>query len=218
SDDEYGPSQTQTQGKSSQLSGAEINSLADSLVHYIFVCDQKKNPIKQIDMRKQVLKENGAAIKNVLEVAKEKLTQIFGVVLQPIVGRAGQFMLINKIQDDLETPIITWSEDEQVKSCLLFIILSAIFMNENVMSDEQLWTMLKKFGIEPDVAHEEFGDVKKLINNEYKQQLYLDVVKNATNEPPSYEYRWGPRAISEISKTNVLDFVCTVNILNLLFN
>lgn len=59
--------------------------------------------------------------------------------------------------------------------------------------------------------HAVFGDVKKLITQEFVRMGYLEYVRDPKSDPPVYEFKWGPRAKLEISKRNALDFVCQVS-------
>ena len=58
--------------------------------------------------------------------------------------------------------------------------------------------------------HEVFGDVKKLLTQEFSRQGYLEVTKQPSMEPPVTEFRWGQRAKNETSKRKVLEFVSKV--------
>ena len=60
--------------------------------------------------------------------------------------------------------------------------------------------------------HETFGDVKKLVTQEFVKQAYLELTKLPNNEQPVFEVRWGQRAKLETSKLQILKFVSLVTI------
>ena len=60
--------------------------------------------------------------------------------------------------------------------------------------------------------HETFGDVKKLVTQEFVKQAYLDFTKLPNSERPVFEVRWGQRAKLETSKMKILKFVSLVRI------
>ena len=66
--------------------------------------------------------------------------------------------------------------------------------------------------------HAVFGDVKKLITQEFVRMGYLEYVRDPKSDPPVYEFKWGPRAKLEISKRNALDFVCQVSEVQMLLH
>ncbi|XP_060678969.1 necdin-like 2, partial [Hemiscyllium ocellatum] len=74
-----------------------------------------------------------------------------------------------------------------------------------------LWHTLKKLRIDPSERHEDFGDVKKVIAEEFVKQKYLEYQRVPHTDPAEYEFRWGPRAMKETSKSKVLEFVAKMH-------
>ncbi|MCV4932095.1 MAGE domain-containing protein, partial [Escherichia coli] len=90
------------------------------------------------------------------------------------------------------------------------VLLSIIFMNGNRSSEAVIWEVLRKLGLRPGIHHSLFGDVKKLITDEFVKQKYLDYARVPNSNPPEYEFFWGPRAHVESSKLKVMHFVARV--------
>ena len=65
--------------------------------------------------------------------------------------------------------------------------------------------------------HEVFGDVKKLITQEFVKQLYLECDKVPKSEPPVFDFSWGPRALQELRKRSCLELVSEVTTLQVYF-
>ena len=65
--------------------------------------------------------------------------------------------------------------------------------------------------------HEVFGDVKKLITQEFVKQLYLECDKVPKSEPPVFDFSWGPRALQELRKRSCLELVSEVTTLKVHF-
>uniref|UniRef100_A0ABI7W9J1 MAGE domain-containing protein n=1 Tax=Felis catus TaxID=9685 RepID=A0ABI7W9J1_FELCA len=65
-------------------------------------------------------------------------------------------------------------------------------------------------GILGTIHHSLFGDVKKLITDEFVKQKYLDYARVPNSNPPEYEFFWGLRSYYETSKMKVLKFACKV--------
>ncbi|XP_077971318.1 melanoma-associated antigen D2-like [Styela clava] len=180
----------------------DIMRRANELVYLMLIREQSKTPVKRPDVMKHVLKEQKTAFNNVMKAANDKLVKVFGMEIVEIgEGTKKAYILRNKL-DQLLVP----GQDE-AKRGLLFIILTLIFMSGNVMQDGPFWHALKKLGIEPTVRHAEFGDVKKLIMNEFARQMYLDVTRTPGSDPPQHSFKWGPRAYQEVTKLRLLDFV-----------
>lgn len=196
----------------SALSASDIKRLANITVHYILTVNQKYAPIKRIDIIKNILKrENARLFKQVIGEAKKILNDVFGFELLHLEKKKTMYILINNMVSKEESHL-ELSVQENQKRGLLFVILAVIFMNNNTITEGVLNNFLKRLGIDYDsrVHHEVFGDVRKLITQEFVRQQYLDMEKVAGSDPLVYQFQAGERALVEISKRDVLDFVCHI--------
>ncbi|XP_061186560.1 non-structural maintenance of chromosomes element 3 homolog [Saccostrea echinata] len=209
---------TQAEKAHSSMDRGEQEKKLNDLVQFLLIMDQKKLPIKKLDINKQVLKEHSKAFPVMIKQAEEKLKKIFGIELVSLEDKQkGTYILVNTLDTDVDEQLeqvpglsltpVEWSEDDHARTGLLMVVLSAVFMNGEVMIDSQLYHMLKKLGVDQDYTHAVFGDVKKLLTTEFVRQGYLEHTKQPNSDPPVYEYRWGFRAKKEITKRNCLDFV-----------
>jgi len=191
------------------LNRNEIERKANEVVHLMLVWEQKKIPIKRQDINKLVMKDYRSLFNEVLPIADKKLQKVFGLKIEEIgEGSKKAYMLKNIIEmPQTDNPLLkVWQND--AKMGLLTCILTLIYMSGNVLSDSALWNALKRLhNIEKDKMHRKFGDVKKLITNEFVRQMYLEQTKVPNSDPPQFEYRWGQRANVETSKRKILEFV-----------
>merc|ERR1712168_1762564 len=99
-------------------------------------------------------------------------------------------MLINKLEAaegaSLDTPT-------SPKIGLLFVILGVIFMKGGAVKESLIWNTLKKLRVDQGEKHEEFGDVKKLVTDEFVRQRYLEYVRIPHTEPIEHVFHWGQR-------------------------
>ncbi|OWF48308.1 non-structural maintenance of chromosomes element 3 homolog [Mizuhopecten yessoensis] len=211
---------TQAQKAAASMDPADQEKRLHDLVQYLLIMDQKKLPIKKMDINKHVLKEHRGAFPVMMKKAGDALLQVFGIELVALEDKLkGTYILVNRVDTDTEdlgnrdgqagqdfTPV-EWPEEDDAKTGLLMVILSLIFMNGQVMLDSYMWHTLKKLGIDTDFNHEVFGDSKKLITQEFAKQGYIEYTRQQNSDPPVYEFRWGQRAKQEISRKNCLDFV-----------
>lgn len=211
-DSNEGPSQSQktTAKRSHSTKREEIDRLVNDFVYFALVTDQKKVPFKRTDAMKHVAKDKSCNFNDILPLAKEKLKTVFGFDLVEVEKTKGTFFLINTIVSNPSSPHLEWTDKEQNKCGLLMIILSLIYFSGKTMQEAVLWQVLKKMGINPESPqpHEVFGDVKKLVTQEFRQQQYLEINKlpRASTEPPANEVLWGQRALQEVSEEKVQEF------------
>ncbi|KAK2185794.1 hypothetical protein NP493_222g02010 [Ridgeia piscesae] len=180
------------------------------LVQYLLIMDQKKIPIKKLDINKYVLKEHSRAFNMFFRRAKTTLKEVFGINLIELDAKQKSYILVNILENDDDRAHLVWPPEDNAKMGLLMVILTTIFMKGNIMQDSLLYHMLKKLGIDTEQNHPVFGDLKRLITQEFVRMGYLEYVRDPKSDPPVYDFKWGPRAKLEISKRNALDFVCQI--------
>ncbi|XP_048742611.1 non-structural maintenance of chromosomes element 3 homolog [Ostrea edulis] len=211
-------SATQAEKAHSSMERGEQEKKLHDLVQFLLIMDQKKLPIKKQDINKQVLKEHSKAFPVMIKLAEKKLKEVFGIELVSLEDKQkGMYILVNTLDTDVDEELeqdpnlnltpVDWSEEDHAKTGLLMVVLSAVFMNGDVMVDSQLFHMLKKLGVDQDGYHAVFGDVKKLLTTEFVRQGYLEHIRQPNTDPPVYEFRWGFRARKEITKRICLNFV-----------
>uniref|UniRef100_A0A8C6ZNF5 NSE3 homolog, SMC5-SMC6 complex component n=1 Tax=Nothoprocta perdicaria TaxID=30464 RepID=A0A8C6ZNF5_NOTPE len=85
-----------------------------------------------------------------------------------------------------------------------------IFMKGNSVKDGAMWEFLRRLRVHPGERHEVFGDVRKLVTEEFVRQKYLDISPIPLTDPVEFKFQWGPRAAKETSRRELLQFVATV--------
>ncbi|KAF6090978.1 MAGE family member D2 [Phyllostomus discolor] len=187
---------------------ALLQGRANELVKYLLVKDQTKIPIKRSDMLKDIIKEYTDVYPEIIERAGYSLEKVFGIQLKEIDKNDHLYILLSTLEPT-DAGILGTTKDSP-KLGLLMVLLSIIFMNGNRSSEAVIWEVLRKLGLRPGIHHSLFGDVKKLITDEFVKQKYLDYARVPNSNPPEYEFFWGLRSYYETSKMKVLKFACKV--------
>ncbi|KAG7224395.1 hypothetical protein INR49_004737 [Caranx melampygus] len=196
------PSTSQVQRGLEKLTSAQVDQKTAEVVQYFLVKDQKKIPIRRADLVKHVVKEYRNIYPEIMKRAVRTFDQVFGLKLVEIDTKNHTYILINKLEtSEGASPI---NGPTNPKTGLLFVILSVIFMKGGVVREgEEAFrsiSLLKE-------KHEEFGDVKKVVTDEFVRQKYLEYVRIPHTEPAEHEFRWGQRADEEVSKAKILEFM-----------
>ncbi|XP_018516982.1 necdin-like 2 [Lates calcarifer] len=199
------PSSTQVQRGLEKLTPAQVDQKTAEVVQYFLVKDQKKIPIRRADLVKHVVKEYRNIYPEIMKRAVRIFDQVFGLKLVEIDTKNHMYILVNKLETvEGASPI---NSPTNPKMGLLFVILSVIFMKGGVVRENLIWNTLKKLRVDPAEKHEEFGDVKRVVTDEFVRQRYLEYVRIPHTEPPEHEFRWGQRADMEVSKAKILEFM-----------
>uniref|UniRef100_G7Q2U1 MAGE family member D2 n=1 Tax=Macaca fascicularis TaxID=9541 RepID=G7Q2U1_MACFA len=185
-----------------------LQGRANDLVKYLLAKDQTKIPIKRSDMLKDIIKEYTDVYPEIIERAGYSLEKVFGIQLKEIDKNDHLYILLSTLEPT-DAGILGTTKDSP-KLGLLMVLLSIIFMNGNRSSEAVIWEVLRKLGLRPGIHHSLFGDVKKLITDEFVKQKYLDYARVPNSNPPEYEFFWGLRSYYETSKMKVLKFACKV--------
>lgn len=202
------PTFTQAEKSLKEMAPGDVDRKVNDLVHFLLSMDSKKLPIKRQDISKNVLKECSRAFPILMEKAKEKLDMVFGMDLVTLDSK--RYILVNRLENDGDEPHQDWPKEDSARMGLVMLILASIFMNGNVMNQSQLEHLLKKLSLDMEQHHEVFGDLKKLITQEFVRQGYLEYIRQPASDPPTYELKWGERAKSELTKREALNFVCQI--------
>lgn len=199
------PSSSQVQKGLDRLTPAQVDLKMAEVVQFFLVKDQKKIPIRRADIVKHVLKEYRNIYPEILKRAERTLEQVFGLKVVEIDTKNHVYILINRLEA-VEGAALSGSPSTP-KTGLLFVILSIIFMKGGIVKESLVWNTLKKLRVDPGEKHEEFGDVKKVVTDEFVRQRYLEYVRVPHTEPVEFEFRWGQRADIEVSKVKLLEFM-----------
>ncbi|CAL8326256.1 unnamed protein product [Merluccius merluccius] len=199
------PTTSQVQKGLEKLLPAQLNEKTTELVQYFLIKDQKKLPVRRADIVKNVLKEYKNVYPKILERAAQTFEQVFGFEVVEMDTKNPVYILINKLEPAEGAP--TRISSSNPKTGLLFVILSVVYMKGGVVREALVWNTLKKMQVDPGEKHQEFGDVKKLVTEEFVRQRYLEYTKIPHTEPIENEFRWGQRAEVEVSKLKILEFL-----------
>lgn len=181
----------------------EQNQLANRLLRYFLTLSKEKQVITKARIVKNVFDDQGKHFHPVMIKVKSILSEIFGIELAEV--ESNKYMLVNGIENNL--PHIELPPSEKSQLVLLFLVLSHIFMSEEICTEESLWNFLTKLGIDLNNNHHPyFGDVKHLISEVFVSQRYLDKISTEGENDTKVEYKWGPRT-KTFSRRTVFEFV-----------
>uniref|UniRef100_A0A8C9RJZ8 Necdin-like 2 n=1 Tax=Scleropages formosus TaxID=113540 RepID=A0A8C9RJZ8_SCLFO len=203
------PSSSQLQRGLDRLTPAQVDRKVAEVVQFILIKDQKKVPIKRADIVKNVIKEYKNIYPEIIKRANMKFEKVFGFQLVEVDPKNHAYILVNKLEQNPRQPAVM--SPGHPKTGLLFVILSVIFMKGGVVKEPVVWNTLKKLRVDQGEKHEEFGDVKKLVTEEFVRQRYLEYTRIPHTEPLEHEFRWGVRAEKEVDKMKMLEFVSQVH-------
>ena len=207
--------QVQEGEKSSQASAPAASShtdlltrKAELLVQYMLYKYKMREFIKRSKMLQKINRRYKEQSPEILSKASEHMEMVFGLVLKEVRPNSHCYTLVSNLDlSDSESMRGDWGLP---KNGLLMPLLGVIYLNGNHAPEEKIWKFLNMLGIYDGRSHFIFGEPRKLITEDLVREEYLEYRQVPGSDPPRYEFLWGPKALTETSKTKVLQFLAKV--------
>lgn len=179
-----------------------------SLEQFILSRFKLKKPILKADMLHIVGEDYQDRFAEVLKKVSEQLETFFALDLNEADSTRHSYVLVSKLK--LPNNGRVRPGRGFPKTGLLMHILGMIFINDNCVSEEEIWRDLRLMHVYPRKRHFIFGEPRKLITD-FVRLKYLECRQVPHSDPPCSEFLWGPKAHLETSKLKVLEFWAKVN-------
>ncbi|XP_055293531.1 melanoma-associated antigen B2-like [Moschus berezovskii] len=186
-----------------------LTRMAEMLVQYLLYKFKLRELIKRSEMLKAIDRRYREQFPEILSRASECMEMVFGLVLKKVRPNSHCYTLVSNLDlRDSESMRGDWGLP---KNGLLMPLLGVIYLNGHRASEEEIWKFLNILGIYDGRNHFIFGEPRKLITEDLVREEYLEYRQVPGSDPPRYEFLWGPKALTESSKTKVLQFLTKVN-------
>ncbi|CAD7676227.1 unnamed protein product [Nyctereutes procyonoides] len=187
---------------------AQLVQKAHELMWYVLVKDQKRMIIWFPDMVKDVIGSYKKWCRSILRRTSLILARVFGLHLRLTSLHTMEFSLVKALEpEELDRVALS---NRMPMTGLLLMILSLIYVKGRGARESAVWNVLRILGLRPWKKHSTFGDVRRLITEEFVRQNYLKYQRVPHVEPPEYEFFWGSRASREITKMQIMEFLARV--------
>ncbi|XP_065325215.1 non-structural maintenance of chromosomes element 3 homolog [Gordionus sp. m RMFG-2023] len=178
-----------------------LDSKVKDTIFYLLVNNQKQTIIKRADLTKYIIKDKSRYFDQIIKRVADELNQVFGYDITYIESQKG-YLLFNKLPTD--RTLLKISQEKETKLSLIFLIASHIYNSGGSVTEKSLWKFLKLFGIQQDIEHTLFGDVKRLIYQLYVKECYFEIVDQ--DQETELYFKFGPRCLLEMNNDNFIRF------------
>lgn len=186
----------------------QVVQKAHELMWYVLVKDQKRMVLWFPDMVKDVMGIYKKWCRSILKRTSVILSRVFGLHLRLANLHTMEFALVKALSpEELDRMALN---NRMPMTGLLLMILSLIYVKGRGARESAVWNVLRILGLRPWKKHSTFGDVRKIITEEFVQQNYLKYQRVPYIEPPEYEFFWGSRANREFTKMQIMEFLARV--------
>ncbi|KAB0793364.1 hypothetical protein PPYR_12984 [Photinus pyralis] len=187
-----------------------LDELVNACVRYVLYHAGSRLPIRKADLQKHVLKNVGRSYNMILEKVKAVLKDIYGYDLYVCEEQKSviRYLVSNSLPNKGLNQQCDNDVPEDAHKILTMLILTHIFMSNNTTTEAGLFSFLNSLNIDVEETHDVFGNVKTFIQSTLVQQRFLHM--ETDNVTKRHSYTWGPRAEHEVSKHELLKFVCKI--------
>lgn len=177
----------------------DLDRMVAEVIQYFLIMEQKKFPVKRNDVMKLVPGISAKNFKTVIAQAQTYLDDVFGFLLHEFDEKSGHYVLLNQVIMPENLP----HQDLSESNTILFLTLSAIFLSEGCIGEDEVWNMLDILGYKPE-------NHKKLVTSDFVRQLYINLEVIPQSDPPKMNFTWGERATIEFTKKEILAFAAKI--------
>ncbi|XP_013360995.1 PREDICTED: melanoma-associated antigen 10-like [Chinchilla lanigera] len=190
------------------LMGYSINDKMTDLMVFLFQKYRKKEMTTHTEMLQCVFLDCEESFPEIFRIVSECMYLVFGIDVKKAKNSSQCYIIM---------PALGLSYDGTVedvpsfpKTTILIIVLGVIFFQGNCAREEAIWDVLSGIEVFPGSEHLIYGEPRKFITEDLVNEHYLENRLVPNSDPPEYEFLWGPRALIETTKLEVLEFLAKV--------
>ncbi|EEY66025.1 uncharacterized protein PITG_03563 [Phytophthora infestans T30-4] len=195
-----------------KLSDKALDELMAKLVRYMLYKGGLKLPIKFADISKDVFPQYKSVSRYFFYHAKQKIESVFGYrVVQVEDSTSKELYLVLNNASSQEHLLLMNKTGKAASRGFLMMVLGLLWCAPaRRLSEDDLWKQLIRLDptVKLKVNHPQLGDISLLFKT-FESQLYLDATSELDMDLKKIKhYQYGPRTFLEVSKVQVLNFVC----------
>ncbi|KAL8008170.1 putative MAGE domain, U6 snRNA phosphodiesterase Usb1 [Plasmopara halstedii] len=195
-----------------KLSDKALDVLTSNLVRYIVYKGGLKLPFRFSDISKDVFPQYKNVSRYFFYFAKHKVERVFGYRVVHVDDRSGKemYLVLNNASSQ-EHLLLMNKTGKAASRGFLMVILGLLWCAPaRQLSEDELWKQLSR--LDPEVKlkvhHPQLGDISQLFKT-FESQLYLNATSELDADLKKIKYyQYGPRTYLEVSKIQILNFVC----------
>ncbi|XP_048192634.1 melanoma-associated antigen 8-like [Perognathus longimembris pacificus] len=173
-----------------------------SLVPFLLLRYQMRQPVSRAEILTHVVRCHRNLFPAIFNKTRECMKLVFGTDMIEINPAHRAYILVPAAglrYDGLRSDV-----HGVPKTGLLIMVLCFIFRSGNRATEEVIWGALCKMGICVEKRHYIYGNIRRLIMEDFVRLQYLEYRQVPHANPIIYEFLWGPRARAETTKMKIL--------------
>jgi hypothetical protein len=159
-----------------------VDRKVGEIVRYLLCAERRKAPVKKSELiDKAIGSEFSSCFSCFIPLAKERLSEVFGVDLEEVIPTKPNtkakpakqqtsvryYILTNQIPAHAREALLPCSQKNCEERGLLFFILTLILLKDGSIQEESLFKVLRHLGISNGSIHARFKDVDALVKKDF---------------------------------------------------
>ncbi|KAG7387210.1 Melanoma-associated antigen F1 [Phytophthora pseudosyringae] len=195
-----------------QLSDKALDELMAKLVRYMLYKGGLKLPIKFADISKEVFPQYKNVSRYFFFYAKQKIESVFGYRVMQVEDSTSKelYLVLNNASSQEHLLLINKTGNSASRGFLMMVLGLLWCAPARQLSEDELWKQLIRLDpkVKLKVTHPQLGDIPLLFKT-FENQLYLDATSELDVDLKKIKYyQYGARTFLEVSKAQILNFVC----------
>ncbi|KAL3673342.1 hypothetical protein V7S43_001058 [Phytophthora oleae] len=195
-----------------KLSDKAIEELAAKLVRYMLYKGGLKLPIKFADISKEVFPQYKNVSRYFFFHAKKKIEGVFGYRVEQVEDSTNKelYLVLNNASSQEHLLRMNKTGKAASRGFLMMVLGLLWCAPARRLSEDELWKQLIRLDstVKLKVNHPQLGDIPLLFKT-FENQLYLNATSELDADLKKVKYyQYGPRTFLEVSKVQILNFVC----------
>ncbi|XP_035581621.1 LOW QUALITY PROTEIN: melanoma-associated antigen 9-like [Zalophus californianus] len=182
-----------------------------ALVVFLLLKYCNKQPTCQAEMLGIVSRDYQGDFPVILgKQASKCMRLVFGVDVKEVDPSDHSYVLVTVL--GLTCGGMLSGEPGMPKTSLLVLLLGVILLEDDCAPEGEVWEVLGATGVYAGKEHIICGEPRELLTKVWVQEGYVEYRQVPGSDPARYEFPWGPRAHTETSKLQVLEYLLRVNL------
>ncbi|XP_062941011.1 melanoma-associated antigen C2-like [Cynocephalus volans] len=187
----------------------EIDKKVGEVVKFLLLKYRAKAPMTKAEMLNIVFNMYQDHSPELFRKARDFIELVFGIAMTEVDPSNHSYVSANTLKLTYDGVLI--NDQGMPKTSLLILILSVIFSKGKCAPEEDIWEVLSSIGVYAGREHFIYGEPRKLITTDFVREEFLEYRQVPNSDPARYEFLWGPKAHTEITKRKVLEFLAKLN-------
>ncbi|XP_004645214.1 melanoma-associated antigen 4 [Octodon degus] len=197
------PSESESDTDSLDSDGVDARLAA--LLQFLALKYLREEPTTMLEMEAVVTGDYEEYFPVIFKEASQCMEMVFGIEVKKLRPSSPFYFLVPVL--GLTYDGMRSNNKGYPRIIFMILILGIIQAHDDRVKEEVVWKVLAELGVYPGKEHVIYGEPREFLTEDLVQERYITCIEVPNSNPLQYELLWGPRALEETSKMDVVQFL-----------